>query len=96
MTYRLHALPFFDAGTGGLTLVAHVHETRDAKVLPRKLSRFVRTPDGQGLGIIREDGTVEVWQTSRGGRRISFLTEVIERECDITLMAVLQGGAYVH
>jgi hypothetical protein len=94
--YQLDPLSFFDGHTGGLKLLRSIRETRNDEVLPRQLSRFVRTPGGQGLGIVREDGTVEVWKTTNGGRHISFMAEVNDTEHDLSLMALLHGGMCVQ
>ena len=96
MAYKLDPLPFFDARANGLTLIGNTLDTRVGKVTPRRLSRFVRTPDGEGLGIIREDGTVEVWKTSSGGRSITFHAEISETDPDIPLVVILQGGTYIQ
>ena len=92
-SYCLDPLPFFEAQADGLALIGSVHEVqnRDNTVLPRRISRFVRTPDGEGLGIFKEDGTLEVWRTSPGGRRIIFQSE-IAGPVDVSLLTVLQGG----
>lgn len=95
-SYRLYPSSFFDAQADGLALLGKIHEvqTRDKKVLPRRTSRFVRTPDGEGLGIIKEDGTVEVWRTSPGGRKILFQSEVVG-DSELNEMVVFQGGTSV-
>lgn len=94
MAYRLNPLPFFDARADGLMLLGNVQEMREgsSKLTPRRLSRFIRTPDGEGLGIIREDGTVEVCKMGPDERSIGFLAEVSESKDTVTQMIVLQGG----
>lgn len=94
MSYQLDPLSFFDARLDGLVLQGNVQDVKHgtSSVLPRRIARFVRTPDGEGLGILREDGTAEVWKTSPGGRRLSLHAEVTSSAQPITNLAVLQGG----
>ncbi|GJE87639.1 RAVE protein 1 C terminal-domain-containing protein [Phanerochaete sordida] len=96
MSYQLDPLSFFDARSDGLTLQSNIQDIRtgESSVLPRRIARFVRTPDGEGLGILRQDGTAEVWKTSPGGRTLSMHAEVTGSQELITNLAVLQGGQY--
>lgn len=94
MSYQLDPLSFFDARSDGLALQGNIQDIRagESSALPRRIARFVRTPDGEGLGILRQDGTAEVWKTSPGGRRLSMHAEVTGSQELITNLAVLQGG----
>ncbi|EKM61140.1 uncharacterized protein PHACADRAFT_134380 [Phanerochaete carnosa HHB-10118-sp] len=96
MSHKLDPLPFFDACSDGLALQGNVQDVRSrhSSALPRRISRFVRTPDGEGLGILRQDGTAEVWKTSPGARRVFLHAAVTDSIEPITIMAVLQGGQY--
>lgn len=50
----LEPLNFFDSHSDGLTLLGRVHDyITDGD--PR-IKRFVRTPDGTGLAVVRETG----------------------------------------
>ena len=88
MAFKLDPLPFFDARSEGLTLLGNVQDAKhtNSKVVPWRVSRLVRTPDGEGLGVLRQDGTVEVWQTGAKGRMITFRAEVTGNGEDISQM----------
>ncbi len=65
-SYELAILPFFDAAAGSLTHVAsgsvHTHVDAPGGEDPRaEIVRYVRTPNGEGVGAIRADGCGEVW-----------------------------------
>ncbi|RDX52017.1 hypothetical protein OH76DRAFT_1400924 [Lentinus brumalis] len=65
-SYELAILPFFDADPGSLTHVAsgsvHTHVDAPGGEDPRaEIVRYVRTPNGEGVGAIRADGCGEVW-----------------------------------
>ncbi|KAH9037204.1 RAVE protein 1 C terminal-domain-containing protein [Lactarius pseudohatsudake] len=52
--HMLEPLNFFDSRSDGLTLLGRVHDyTTDGEPC---IKRFVRTPDGTGLAIVRETG----------------------------------------
>ncbi|OBZ78887.1 Regulator of V-ATPase in vacuolar membrane protein 1 [Grifola frondosa] len=62
-SYELAPLPFFDARADGLKLLARGIEQRpiDAEEVRSEIMRFVRTPDGEGVGVLRADGSGETW-----------------------------------
>ena len=65
-SYELAVLPFFDAGQDGLRHIAsgseHTHADAPGGQDPRaEIVRYVRTPNGEGVGAIRADGCGEVW-----------------------------------
>ena len=94
-TYRLDPSPFFDAQATGLALIGNETQNGSSKVFPCQISRFVRTADGEGLGILREDGTVEIWQTGPGGQKIIFRSELVGGG-DIDQAVILQGGRRIQ
>ena len=64
--YELSLLSFFGARDAGLRHIAsgteHVHPMLAAVDDPRsEIVRYVRTPNGEGVGAIRADGSGEVW-----------------------------------
>ena len=65
-SYELSVLHFFDARAEGLRQVAsgaeHTHANDSAMEDPQaEIVRYVRTPNGEGVGLIRVDGRGEVW-----------------------------------
>ncbi|KAI0375421.1 WD repeat-containing protein [Pilatotrama ljubarskyi] len=74
-SYELAILPFFDARADGLKLVASgaEHADADAREDSRaEVVRFMRTPNGEGVGALRSDGSGEVWNFdwARTGRLV--------------------------
>ncbi|KAF7436647.1 regulator of (H+)-ATPase in vacuolar membrane [Pleurotus ostreatus] len=72
MTFSLSPLSFFDAHAHGLKLESsasyvgeEVNESRG------EIAKLVRTPEGQGVGVLRASGGGESWRLSEGGRRLS-------------------------
>ncbi|KAI0830734.1 WD repeat-containing protein [Trametes gibbosa] len=63
-SYELAILAFFDACADGLRLQASgaEHADADAREDSRaEVVRFMRTPNGEGVGALRSDGCGEVW-----------------------------------
>ena len=66
VSYELSVLPFFDARSDGLKRVAvgpeHFH-TDESGVddSQAETQYYVRTPNGEGVGVIHSDGCGEVW-----------------------------------
>ena len=65
-TYELSLLSFFGARETGLRHIAsgaeHAHPAVSIVDDPRsEIVRYVRTPNGEGVGAIRADGCGEVW-----------------------------------
>ncbi|OSD03553.1 hypothetical protein PYCCODRAFT_1476945 [Trametes coccinea BRFM310] len=63
-SYELAILPFFDARADGVKLVASAAEHADADAREdsrAEVIRFMRTPNGEGVAALREDGSGEVW-----------------------------------
>ncbi|KAI0639823.1 WD repeat-containing protein [Trametes polyzona] len=74
-SYELAILPFFDARADGLKLVASAAEHADADAREdsrAEVVRFMRTPNGEGVGALRSDGSGEVWNFdwARTGRLV--------------------------
>ncbi|CAL1695568.1 unnamed protein product [Somion occarium] len=75
-TSLLRPLLFFDARADGLEQIASGEELPHADELKigveqRKIIRFERTPDGEGVGAIRMEGAGETWTVSRMGRHLT-------------------------
>ncbi|KZT72790.1 hypothetical protein DAEQUDRAFT_704451 [Daedalea quercina L-15889] len=71
--YVLSPLPFFDARADGLKFAARGADQilqateRIADEGRHEVIRFVRTPEGEGVGAVYADGSGEVWRVKRGG-----------------------------
>lgn len=66
-TYELDPLSFFDDNPKGLVPLAQGPDRapeEEARIL-----RFIRTPEGRGVGVVRTDGG-EVWQTPANGSNL--------------------------
>ena len=65
----LEPLQFFDARPEGLQLLAEGESSRSLESLGslQSIVRFVRTPDGDGLAVLRADGSVETWTINSNG-----------------------------
>ena len=66
--YVLEPFQFFDARLEGLRHIAtgeemHLHRGNVAG-MRSSIVRFVRTPDGAGLGVLKTDGSVQTWSIS--------------------------------
>ena len=100
-SYALSPLPFFDARADGLNLQARgadqkSHDAEDSGFgdAGQEVVRFVRTPEGRGVGVVYADGSVEVWSLKHNGRRLeergkwraSDTTDKVDR------IVVLDGG----
>lgn len=65
-SYELTVSQFFDARSDGLVRIAdgakHTHADNSSNDDPQaEIVRYVRTPNGEGVGVIRADGCGEVW-----------------------------------
>lgn len=58
-SFELDLINFFDDQPTGLRLTAQFLDRISAE--ESEISRFVRTPEGQGLGVIRKGGGGETW-----------------------------------
>ena len=45
-----------------------MHKAHSIAGIQPSIVRFVRTPDGEGLGVLRTDGSVETWRINANGR----------------------------
>lgn len=78
-------MKFFHDGENGMKLLAQgpdVEESGDSKVV-----RYVRTPDGRGLGIVREDA-VESWHLCTKSNELRCVGKINSAD----LVAVLAQG----
>ncbi|TFY65144.1 hypothetical protein EVJ58_g2168 [Rhodofomes roseus] len=98
--YVLSPLPFFDARADGLRLVARgadqiLQDPREAVDHSRReVVRFVRTPEGEGVGAVYADGSGEVWCLKRGGGGLQRRGKwhVSEEADKVDQVVVLDGG----
>ncbi|GBE78251.1 hypothetical protein SCP_0111340 [Sparassis crispa] len=67
-SYTLSPLPFFDARADGLRLLARAVEEETGAQTLREIVRFVRTPEGEGVGVLWEDGSGRTWAVGTGGK----------------------------
>ncbi|KAI0721213.1 RAVE protein 1 C terminal-domain-containing protein [Cerioporus squamosus] len=100
-SYELAILPFFDAGAGSLTHVAsgsvHTHIDAPGGEDPRaEIVRYVRTPNGEGVGAIRADGCGEVWTLdwAKTGRLIRTGKWTTEDAGHVDHFVVIDAGRY--
>ena len=83
----LEPLNFFDSRSGGLTLQGRVHDYMSDE--DSYIKRFVRTPDGTGLAVVRETGG-EAWIV----RDLGTVLERAGRWRAADYVVVLNGGKY--
>ena len=68
MSMNLDPLSFFDAQSNGLLINAkglEYHLAEEAEVL-----RFIRTPEGMGVGALRVGGGGDAWRVVEGGTKL--------------------------
>ncbi|KII93785.1 hypothetical protein PLICRDRAFT_101217 [Plicaturopsis crispa FD-325 SS-3] len=66
-TYELDPLSFFDDNPKGLVPLAQGPDRAPEE--ESRILRFIRTPEGRGVGVVRTDGG-EVWQTPANGSNL--------------------------
>jgi hypothetical protein len=66
ISYELEPLAFFDAQTAGLKARAKRDEHVPGEA--SEVVRFVRTPEGKGVGVVRAEGG-EAWTVLDHGKR---------------------------
>ena len=74
-SYRLNPLALFNNTTGGLIHLQRswdsilMESRQDFARLPgeHRIRKFVRTPEGEAVGVIRDDGSLDVWKTAKRG-----------------------------
>ncbi|KAH9969083.1 WD repeat-containing protein [Russula dissimulans] len=81
----LEPLNFFDSYSGGLTLRCRLHDYLSDE--DSYIKRFVRTPDGMGLAVVRETGG-EAWMVRDLGTVLQRADRWTEADC----VVVLNGG----
>ncbi|KAJ7596877.1 RAVE protein 1 C terminal-domain-containing protein [Mycena floridula] len=59
-SYELSPLSFFDSPTKGLTVQGERIDTVENEQYP--IAKFVRTPEGRGVAVLRSNGSGEVWK----------------------------------
>ncbi|KAF9029279.1 WD repeat-containing protein [Hymenopellis radicata] len=72
-SYELSPAAFFDAQQDGLKLLK-----TGPKRMPdenSEIERFIRTPEGEGLGIIRKNGNGQVWKVTDDGLELVHTTK---------------------
>ncbi|KAJ7169732.1 RAVE protein 1 C terminal-domain-containing protein [Mycena filopes] len=67
-TFDFSPLLFLDAHVDGLRLSAHALEAMSTE--ESHIARFVRTPEGAGIGVVRESGG-EAWRVSSNGSTLT-------------------------
>lgn len=68
ITFDLSPLAFFDAQSHGLRLVASFPERIPEEESP--IIRLIRTPEGNGIGVMRLNGCGEAWTVTKRGTEI--------------------------
>lgn len=98
MSYRLEPSLFFDARSEGLRFVAKGDESiaTDAEHIEMRCNivRFVRTPNGEGLGVLRTDGSIETWVLDVAGNgSVRNCLKATESDT-VNQLVVLSRGQY--
>ncbi len=73
MSYELSPATFFDAQQDGLKLLV-----TGPKRMPNEnseIERFIRTSEGEGLGIIQKNGNEQVWKVPNDGLELVQMTK---------------------
>lgn len=92
-------MPFFDGRPEGIKLISRIGGTlRDTEVWEpapltpssSPISRFVRTPEGQCIGVVREEG-IELQLVSDRGTQLVWK----ERSAAADNLVVLDKGAWL-
>ncbi|TFK30799.1 WD repeat-containing protein [Coprinopsis marcescibilis] len=86
LTFELSPLAFFDAQSHGLRLVASFPEREPDEESP--VVRLVRTPEGTGVGAIRENRGGQAWTITRRGTELKPTGSW--NECDF-MVVLFQG-----
>ncbi|KAI5121293.1 hypothetical protein M0805_003762 [Coniferiporia weirii] len=84
-TYEMDPLRFLDDGSDGMNLLSWGPDIKESDT--SKILRCVRTPEGRGLAIVRED-FVEAWQLHPGNAELKYMGRWQKAE----LVAVLDHG----
>lgn len=95
-SYILTPSLFFDSRENGLRLNAYSDEVLYADeeklgVEQRRIVRFVRTSDGEGLGALRMAGAAESWRVGPGGRELRGKRRW-KLGADVDFVVVLERG----
>lgn len=68
MTFHMSPLAFFDAQSHGLQFLSGFpHRTAEEE---SAIIRLVRTPEGQGVGVLRANGTGEAYTVAKRGTEL--------------------------
>ncbi|RDB29031.1 Regulator of V-ATPase in vacuolar membrane protein 1 [Hypsizygus marmoreus] len=87
--FNLSPMSFFDAQSEGLHLTSKTIERIPAE--ESEIVRFVRTPEGRGVGVLRTSGGGETWRVVEHGARL--VRSTTWKSADHVI--VLQGGRTV-
>ncbi|KAI0348528.1 hypothetical protein BDW22DRAFT_1350758 [Trametopsis cervina] len=98
-SYMLSPLPFFDARSEGLALLSEGDPPSDINLSdtssPAHLTHFVRTPDGEAIAALKQDGSIEIWTITASQRIPERLTTLQSTETSkVDRVVVLSGGKY--
>lgn len=86
-TYNISAVTLLNGRADTLQLIAAGPERMPLE--ESKISRFVRTPAGRGVAVVRVDGG-ETWMETDGGHNLARLNSWPSAD----QVVVLDGGAY--
>lgn len=99
-SYELSLLSFFGAREAGLRHIAssaeHTHPELSVVEDPRaEIIRYVRTPNGEGVGAIRTDGCGEVWtfDWAKSGTLKKTGSWLLENEGHVDHFVVIDAGS---
>ncbi|KAI0673553.1 WD repeat-containing protein [Trametes maxima] len=97
-SYELAILAFFDARADGLKLTASGAEHADADAQEdsrAEIVQFMRTPNGEGVGALRSDGSGEAWNfdwARTGGLLRKGRWKIGSETSRVELFVVMNGG----
>lgn len=83
MTFHMSPLAFFDAQSHGLEFISSFpHQMAEKEDV---ITRLLRTPEGQGIGVLRANGTGEAYTVTKRGTELKQCGKWIETDFAVTL-----------
>ena len=83
MTFHMSPLAFFDAQSHGLEYISSFPQQSAEK--EDTITRLVRTPEGQGVGVLRANGTGEAYTVTKRSTELTQCGKWIATDFAVTL-----------